>query len=189
MENAYDFYKANLRTEYPIVDGKISIECYIRALTECYKNFKVKSGNYALNVDGFDYLCFHSPFTKQIYKGLLRMVYDDIKCDNFQYLKDTLTDTLTQKELKLLQDSNDQNFHDRNIQNLLGKISKKIWVEKSALSTFLGAEIGNIYTGSLYIGLASVLINLMQIKNFEVTKELKIGMFSYGSGLAASFFQ
>ncbi len=36
MENQYDFYKPNLSSEYPIVDGKISIDCYLRAISGCY---------------------------------------------------------------------------------------------------------------------------------------------------------
>lgn len=32
MEHAYDFYKPNLSSEYPTVDGKLSVTCYYRAL-------------------------------------------------------------------------------------------------------------------------------------------------------------
>jgi len=46
IKDSYDFYKPNLsfnlifdllESEYPIVDGKISINEYLLALEECYK--------------------------------------------------------------------------------------------------------------------------------------------------------
>lgn len=42
MENAYDFYKPNLASEYPLVDGKLSIQCYFRALDRCYTAYRQK---------------------------------------------------------------------------------------------------------------------------------------------------
>lgn len=49
-------------------------------------------------------------------------------------------------------------------------------------SLFLGKRYGNIYNGSLYIGLLSLLFNT------EVTNK-KILLFSYGSGVCATMFQ
>jgi len=43
MAHAYDFYKPNLMSEYPTVDGKLSVECYLSALDSCYKLFCSKS--------------------------------------------------------------------------------------------------------------------------------------------------
>lgn len=45
MENAYDFYKPNLASEYPLVDGKLSIQCYLRALDRCYAAYRRKIQN------------------------------------------------------------------------------------------------------------------------------------------------
>jgi hydroxymethylglutaryl-CoA synthase len=44
-------------------------------------------------------------------------------------------------------------------------------------------EVGNIYTGSVYMGLMSLLEN-----EREKTADKKVGMFSYGSGCGAEFF-
>ena len=35
MEHAYDFYKPNLSSEYPVVHGKLSLQCYLSALGLC----------------------------------------------------------------------------------------------------------------------------------------------------------
>lgn len=45
MENVYDFYKPNLASEYPLVDGKLSIQCYMRALDRCYTAYRKKIQN------------------------------------------------------------------------------------------------------------------------------------------------
>ena len=42
MKHAYDFYKPNLTSEYPVVDGKLSVECYLSALDQCYKVYRQK---------------------------------------------------------------------------------------------------------------------------------------------------
>ena len=35
MEHAYDFYKPDLSSEYPVVHGKLSLQCYLSALGLC----------------------------------------------------------------------------------------------------------------------------------------------------------
>lgn len=55
MQHAYDFYKPDLLSEYPVVDGKLSIECYLNALDRCYElfrrkaNAKARKGMYGLS--------------------------------------------------------------------------------------------------------------------------------------------
>lgn len=36
MDDTYDFYKGDMGTNYPTVDGKVSIRCYFEALYNCY---------------------------------------------------------------------------------------------------------------------------------------------------------
>lgn len=42
MEHAYDFYKPVLDSEYPEVDGKLSVSCYLRSVDICYNRFMNK---------------------------------------------------------------------------------------------------------------------------------------------------
>lgn len=42
MQHAYDFYKPDMVSEYPVVDGKLSIQCYLSALDRCYTVYKNK---------------------------------------------------------------------------------------------------------------------------------------------------
>ena len=43
MQHAYDFYKPDMVSEYPVVDGKLSIQCYLNALDKCYHIYKEKA--------------------------------------------------------------------------------------------------------------------------------------------------
>lgn len=43
MEHVYDFYKPNLMSEYPTVDGKLSVKSYAKALDKCYDGFCKKA--------------------------------------------------------------------------------------------------------------------------------------------------
>src|SRR5260221_178862 len=42
MANTYDFYKPNLSSEYPEVDGPVSVVTYVAALDAAYSVFKEK---------------------------------------------------------------------------------------------------------------------------------------------------
>ena len=62
------------------------------------------------------------------------------------------------------------------------KYFKDDWKNKCERSLHLAKELGNIYTGSLYNGLLSLVCD----KTIDL-KGKKVLMFSYGSGCAASF--
>ena len=57
------------------------------------------------------------------------------------------------------------------------------WKEKCERTLFLAKRLGNIYTGSLYNGLISLLCD----ESVDL-KGKRVMMFSYGSGCAASLF-
>jgi hydroxymethylglutaryl-CoA synthase len=40
MDHVYDFFKPDFASEYPVVNGHYSLECYTRAVDECYKAYK-----------------------------------------------------------------------------------------------------------------------------------------------------
>ena len=79
MEHAYDFYKPNLSSEYPVVDGKLSIQCYLNALDKCYQQYgeKASGSKKSYTVDDGDFYCFHSPFTRLVQKSFARLVLQD----------------------------------------------------------------------------------------------------------------
>jgi len=42
MSHAYDFYKPDMLSEYPTVDGKLSIESFLNAVDGCYSRLLQK---------------------------------------------------------------------------------------------------------------------------------------------------
>lgn len=60
---------------------------------------------------------------------------------------------------------------------------KNDFLEKFHTSIIYGKRVGNIYTGSLYLSLLSLLENCVNLNGGD-----KIGMYSYGSGAVCEFF-
>lgn len=81
MQHAYDFYKPNMSSEYPVVDGKLSVKCYFRAVDHCYQKYKEKlakkESKDRVNINDMDYIAFHTPFCKIVQKCVARMVLAD----------------------------------------------------------------------------------------------------------------
>nr|NVI74407.1 HMG coenzyme A synthase [Cucujiformia] len=63
MRHVYDFYKPDLSSEYPSVDSKLSIECYLSALDKCYQTYVEKASKFygkKINLKDFDSILFHT---------------------------------------------------------------------------------------------------------------------------------
>ena len=65
--------------------------------------------------------------------------------------------------------------------------SKSDFEAKTKPSLFLSTNIGNMYTSSLYGGLVSYLVTARKAKKADLV-DRRLALFSYGSGLASSFF-
>ena len=71
-------------SEYPVVDGKLSLQCYFRALDKCYQlykdsfSLKYKSKQQKPSLNDFDYMVFHTPFCKIVQKSLGRLMLHDL---------------------------------------------------------------------------------------------------------------
>ncbi|XP_033111184.1 hydroxymethylglutaryl-CoA synthase 1-like [Anneissia japonica] len=185
MQHAYDFFKPNLSSEYPVVDGKLSVQCYLDALDKCYKRYCDKVLRNGLedvvSLEHFDYICFHTPFCKLVQKSVGRLMLND-------FLQESNPDTDEGcryagldafRGIKL-----EDTFHNKEVEKACVKCSKEQFEKKTKPSLLLANNVGNMYTPSLYGGLASVIASasLADLVN------KRIGLFSYGSGLAASMF-
>lgn len=94
MGNWWDFFKPELSSEYPSVDGPLTLHSYIGGLEQSYENFCQKEqkriANAAAKTNGanganghkadkvslkdFDYVAFHGPYGKLVQKGYARLV-------------------------------------------------------------------------------------------------------------------
>ena len=184
MRNVYDFYKPNPNSEYPTVDGHHSLECYLEALYNCLSNYINKKGIINYNNDFFG---FHCPYSKlvekafyqlktfQIYYSLnnnLSEIFNNNKDISFEILKE-----IKETEGKFWKLS-------KNIQENIKKLYQNDFKKIIEPGLFLCKQLGNLYTGSIFGFLLSLLINFSAKKQSLVGS--RIFLFSYGSGLASS---
>uniref|UniRef100_A0A6B2L453 Hydroxymethylglutaryl-CoA synthase n=1 Tax=Arcella intermedia TaxID=1963864 RepID=A0A6B2L453_9EUKA len=178
MEHVYDFYKPILNSEYPLVDGQLSIQCYLKALDKCYdaygEKFRERHGK-VFSLKEVDYLVFHSPYNKLVRKAYGRLLFNEfLRFPEEPLFKDVQRYKHQQRE---------DTYFNRSINTEFEKLSVDGYNKRVAPSTKLSLELGNCYSASLYIGLLSLLDHL---SDDLIGK--RVLMFSYGSGMAASFF-
>ncbi|KAF7343234.1 3-hydroxy-3-methylglutaryl coenzyme A synthase [Mycena venus] len=199
MADTYDFYKPNLSSEYPEVDGPMSVVTYIQALDESYKAYKAKaagaskkahlSGNGHANGDSetpfsledVDYALFHSPYGKQAIKGHARMLYNDFRsapsAPQFAVIPEVERDvflTATQKA----------SLTDKNVEKAFVAAGKKSFAAKVDPTMACSRRLGNMYTASLYGCLASL---LSTVPSAELQGK-RASMYAFGGGCAGSFW-
>uniref|UniRef100_A0A8I3XDQ8 Hydroxymethylglutaryl-CoA synthase n=1 Tax=Callithrix jacchus TaxID=9483 RepID=A0A8I3XDQ8_CALJA len=187
MENVYDFYKPNLASEYPMVDGKLSIQCYFRALDRCYTSYRQKIQNQwkqagndrPFTLDDLQYMIFHTPFCKMVQKSLARLMFSDFLSASRDTPSSLYKGLEAFRGLKL-----EDTYNNKDLDKALLKASQDTFNKKTKASLYLSTHNGNMYTSSLYGCLAS----LLSSHSAQELAGSRIGAFSYGSGLAASFF-
>jgi len=194
MEHAFDFYKPEMVSEYPTVDGHLSNACYIRALDNCYNRyaarFEQQSGQpFSLDSD-VDFAIFHQPYAKLVQKSWARLAWNDFLVENNNGA-DASSSALSEF-LHLA--GTDESMSDRALEKASVKASNESYEDKVLPSMVLGKQVGNSYCGSLYNGMASLIDAEAGTGLLDTTgedgsfQEKRVLMFSYGSGLAASMF-
>jgi hydroxymethylglutaryl-CoA synthase len=159
--HVFDFWRPLGRRE-AVVDGHYSIDCYLEALSGSYRDWRekaeakeiVRRGVAALPAEQLAAIGYHVPFCKMAKKAHARLR----RCD--------LDDVLG---------AFDEAREERE--------SATSFERQVASSLTLCARVGNIYTGSLYLGFAGML----HAGAAELAGK-RIGLFSYGSGCASEFF-
>ncbi|XP_053557230.1 hydroxymethylglutaryl-CoA synthase, cytoplasmic [Bombina bombina] len=188
MQHAYDFYKPDMVSEYPVVDGRLSIECYLSALDRCYSTFRnkihaqwQKEGNdEPFNLNDFGYMIFHSPYCKLVQKSLARLLLNDFINDPNPNTESGVYEGLDSfRDVKL-----ENTYFDRDVEKAFLNASSELFNEKTKASLLVSRENGNMYTPSVYGCLASV---LAQYSPQQLAGQ-RIGVFSYGSGFAATLY-
>ena len=182
MEQAYDFYKPDFTSEYPVVDGHFSLACYVKAVDNCYKNYSKKiTGNADKTVgvyDHFDYNAFHVPTCKLVTKSYARLLYNDYKSDPSKFAD--LIDESTRQHIDNL--SYDASLTDKVLEKTFVTLAKDETKKRVQPALQVPTNTGNMYTASSWVSLASLLYYV----GAENLKDKRIGLFSYGSGLAST---
>lgn len=184
MKHAYDFYKPDLSSEYPVVDGKLSIQCYLSALDKCYQLYREKYNKKFPNtlkngLENFDALIFHTPYCKLVQKSLARIGLNDYVLLDKEQRSQVFPQLDQFKDVQL-----ENTYFDRDVEKAFLTAYNSVFEEKTKKSLLLANQVGNMYTPSVYSGLVSLLVS-------HTTDHLlgkTIGVFSYGSGLASSMY-
>ncbi|KAF8244154.1 hydroxymethylglutaryl-CoA synthase [Wilcoxina mikolae CBS 423.85] len=194
MKHTYDFYKADLMSEYPIVDGHFSNKCYLEALDVCYKNYHSRKADLAnlrngsvngvheadetkTPLDNFDHIVFHAPNCKLVTKSYARMLYND-------YLAAPGHPAFESVPAEMKEMDYEKSLSDKAIEKTFIGLTKKRFQERIQPSIMVPTMCGNMYCASVYGGFVSLLSNVKS----EQLQGKRMGIFSYGSGLASSFF-
>ena len=185
MTHAYDFYKPDLTSEYPYVDGQFSIRCYTEAVDACYQAYnaretKLLNGAAAeekTGIDRFDYFLFHAPTCKLVNKSYARLLYNDYvanpSAEQFATVPAAIKDVTAVASVT-----------DRSIEKIFMGLAKARYEQRVKPSILAPTMCGNMYCASVYSGLCSLLASVSP----EQLKGKRVGIFSYGSGLASSIF-
>lgn len=196
MQHAYDFYKPDLTSEYPIVDGHFSNRCYTEAVDACYKAYNKReatlkslanghanghsNGEVAESktpLDRFDYMSFHAPNCKLVAKSYGRLLYND-------FLQNPTSPAFADVPAELRDMDYTKSLADKVLEKTFMGLTKKRFNERVAPSIEVPTMCGNMYCASVYGGLVSLLSNV----DSATLQGKRIGIFSYGSGLASSLF-
>lgn len=172
--------------------GKFSTEQYIHMFCDVWQRYSAEN---ACNFNDFEAICFHLPYTKMGLKALRAGLEENSgaphSCDGVLHANDGV-----------LPENDDAPITSDTRERLLARYQD---------STQYSRRIGNIYTGSLYLGLISLLdydyfrnscdssavacdsssathTNESPTRLSPLLPGQKIGLFSYGSGAVAEFF-
>ena len=157
--HVHDFWRP-LGLREAQVDGHYSVQCYLDAVASAYRGWRRRAVDRELVRGGgmvserLARICYHVPFPKMARKAHFHVR----RCD--------------------LDDAGAP--WDAAAEDARGAAA---FTEQVAPSLALCAQVGNIYTGSLYLGLAG----LLQAQAPALIGQ-RIGLFSYGSGCTSEFF-
>jgi len=183
MKNSWDFYKpiGGIASEFPLVEGEESLNCYLSALDACYATYKKKT-NKILQKDrslsDFHSILFHSPFYKLVQKAFARLVFTDYVAGQISLPNEQKLEKFKDKELS-------DTCSDREFASETRIASLHLLEEKVEPNMTLNRRIGNMYTPSLYAELITLLSRIEDVQSFNNQRVL---LFSYGSGLASAMF-
>ena len=162
--DVHDFWRPLGRRE-AVVDGHYSIECYLDAVAGAYRSWRERATEREVVREGPTYrseqlarIVYHVPFCK-----MARKAHAHIRKCELEDVGGAALDAVARAR-----------------EDALDAASFETQV---APSLMLASRIGNTYTGSLYLGLTS----LLHLQGAELAGK-RIGLFSYGSGCSSEFF-
>jgi hydroxymethylglutaryl-CoA synthase len=194
--HVWDFFKPDHTVEYPVVDGALSQVCYYQALEDVYNRFcdkmeKLSGSGETYDAESADYFVFHAPYNKLVQKSYGRLFLCDAKrrydAAHEEEKKDSDSDRQGEPLLQWLEKPWEETYADKALERELKKVSAAAYKQRLVDSCEASRLVGNTYTASVFLGLASLIDRV--VKRGEMTPGKSIIMFSYGSGALASMYR
>jgi hydroxymethylglutaryl-CoA synthase len=173
MDHTFDFYKPDPASEYPVVDGPISIATYTSALRECtmglVQKIEKQTGELIRPLMFFNFLLFHSPYGKLVRKAFAELLHLD--CNQ-----------AARQEYSAADCNGDRtNSGLRSPAVVISPASFETMVKPGLAASKV---LGNLYCASVFANL----ISLIQEVSDENLLGKRVGVFSFGSGCASMLY-
>jgi hydroxymethylglutaryl-CoA synthase len=173
-----------------VVNGKHSNSCYLDAMLGAFDSFAlralrkgaIKPGEGECVTDYINHLLFHIPYPKMVEYASAAIFRHDWR--GLSRWKEIESEIGLEPKTPEYDSKDAYSKADMNYGKLFAKsrLFQEAFKSKAKDSTAISRNVGNIYTGSIYLGLAS-LIELERLKNGE-----RVCFGAYGSGCSALVF-
>jgi hydroxymethylglutaryl-CoA synthase len=158
-----------IHKDQPVFDGQYSNQCYMDRTRNAYFSFKKLKNTTETLYNTWNSIIMHLPYSFQG-RRMLSEIYALDSADKI--IAENIEPTDYQNKIKEVGKSDDY---------------KKFVTEKLQPAELASSLIGNLYTGSIFMGLLSTLAHYYDTKQ-EVTGT-KFGFLAYGSGSKSKVFE
>ena len=162
LENEINFYK-----EQPVFDGQYSNQCYISRIIEAYYHYKKESNQTEPVYQTWENILMHLPYCFQARRTFVEI-----------FAQENPAIQLNPKA----EDYKDQIKSISKSEEYLSFVQKTIYPSEIA-----SGQVGNMYTGSIFLGMLSTLYHHSQ-NNADLIHK-KMGFIAYGSGSKSKVFE
>ena len=173
-----------------VVNGKHSNQCYLDAVTGAFDSFAARAARKGVIAprpdqcvtDFLDHILFHIPYPRMVeYASAAVFRHDWKRCQRNRRVEEEIGPEPGEGDAK---DAAAFQAAEADYARRFARSSQFLgaFAAKVRDTATLSRQIGNIYTGSIYLGLAS----LLELDRLQVGQRLGFG--AYGSGCSALFF-
>ena len=183
--HVWDFFKPDHTVEYPTVDGALSQTCYYQALEDTYMRLADKVTT--LTAETVDYMVFHAPYNKLVQKSYARLFLMDARRREMKRTQEEKKEAREDPLSDWLEKPIEETYSDKGLEIVLQQLSKNSYKKCLEDSNAASQAVGNTYTASVFLGLAS-LVDRAGGRG-DLTAGKNIIVFSYGSGAMATMYR
>jgi len=173
-----------------VVNGKHSNQCYLDAMKGAFDSYAVRAARKGIIIpengqcvtDFLDHLLFHIPYPRMVeYASAAVFRHDWSKCARSRKVEEEIGPEPKEGDYR---DPGEYQAAEAGYARAFARSPQfqQAFEAKVRDTATLSRQIGNIYTGSIYLGLAS----LMELGRLQAGQRLGLG--AYGSGCSALFF-